>query len=169
MSSVNETERDISNSTRSAVVLVDRPVTRRAAASTLCLTALLCLWTAIFVACLLKRDPGGSSWTWVSGMAVAALFIVIIGSGADFARLSSERYIVTTESIKITSGILRRDARRIPFSSVLDVTANASSSRRLFGLGNITVSIANGNQITFEDVSDSQPRAEILWHLVHKT
>jgi uncharacterized membrane protein YdbT with pleckstrin-like domain len=169
MTSVNETERDTSRSTRGAVVLADRPVTRRAAASTLGLAALLATGAAVFIACLRQKDPGGSSWTWVSGMAVAALLIVLIGSGADFAQLSSERYIVTAESIEITSGILRRDARRIPFSHVLDVTASASFSRRLFGLGNITVSIANGDQITFEDVSDFQTKAEMLWNLVHKT
>ena len=86
-----------------------------------------------------------------------------------YAKLYSERYVVTPEAIEITSGILRRDLRRIPFSNVLDITANASFDRRLFGLGNITVSIANGDTITLEDIADSQTKAETLWKHVHKT
>lgn len=169
MTSVNMTERCTFKSTRSAVVLADRPVTRRAAAYTLGLATLLCACAAIFLACLLQRDPGGSSWTWVSGMSVSAILIVLIGYGAEFATLYSERYLVTTEAIEITSGILRRDSRKIPFSNILDVTANAPFSHRLFGVGNITVSTANGDTITLEDITDSQTKVETLWNLVHKT
>src|SRR5215210_6740085 len=107
MTSINETERCTFKSTRSVVVLADRPITRRAAAYMLGLATLLCVCAAILLACLLQRDPGGSSWTWVSGMAVAGLLIVLIGYGAEFARLYSEQYLVTTEAIEITSGILR--------------------------------------------------------------
>jgi uncharacterized membrane protein YdbT with pleckstrin-like domain len=169
MNRVSETERCTFKSTRSAVVLADRPVTRRTIAYTLCLGALLCVCAAIFLACLLQRDPGGSFWTWVSGIAVAAFLIVFIGYGAEFATLYSERYLVTTEAIEITSGILRCDSRKIPFSKVLDVTANASFSHQLFGVGNITVSTANGDTITLEDITDSQTKAEMIWNLVHKT
>jgi membrane protein YdbS with pleckstrin-like domain len=149
-------------------VLTDRPVIRRATAYTLGLAALALLSGAIFAACMLQSNPGASSWTWASGIATAALLIVTIGQALDLARLYSERYVVTTEAIEITSGILRHDSRKIPFSNILDVTSHSSFDRRLFGIGNITVAIANGDHITLEDVSDPQSKTETLWNLVHK-
>jgi putative membrane protein len=150
-------------------VLVDRPVTRRIAAYILVWVALLCITVIVMAVCLMQRDPLDSSWTWVAGMAIGVLVIALITCGVGYARLYSERYVVTAETIEITSGILRRDARKIPFSRVLDVTTNASFDRRLFGVGNITVAIANGDTVTFEDITDAQTKAETLWQLVRKT
>ncbi|HWT02893.1 MAG TPA: PH domain-containing protein [Pyrinomonadaceae bacterium] len=154
---------------QSGAVLVDRPVTRRAATITLALAAITLTFAALFALCLRQTDPGASSLTWASGIIAGALLVITVGMALDFARLHSERYVVTPDTIEITSGILRRDARKIPFSRVLDVTSNASFDRRLFGLGNITVSIANGDTITIEDITDFQIKAETLWNLVHKT
>jgi uncharacterized membrane protein YdbT with pleckstrin-like domain len=168
MSSVNKTEKDISKSARSAVVLADRPVTRRAAAYTLGLAAIFLICASIFVACMSQNNPMGYDRTWGSGLFTIFFLGLTCAQGLNFARLSSERYVVTGETIEVTSGILRRDARKIPFSRILDITANASIDRRLFSLGNITVSIANGHAITLEDLTDSQAKAETLWNLVHK-
>jgi membrane protein YdbS with pleckstrin-like domain len=152
----------------SEAILVDRPVTRRAAFIVLVLAAITLIFAVLFAFCLMQSNPGASSWTWASGITTSALIIIITGLGLDFARLYSERYVVTADAIEITSGILRRDSRKIPLSNVLDVTSNSSFDRRLFGVGNITVAIANGDRITLEDVSDPQGKAETLWHLVHK-
>jgi membrane protein YdbS with pleckstrin-like domain len=149
-------------------VLMDRPVTRRAVVYALGLGAITLLCAAIFGACMLQSDPGASSWTWASGIASSALMVITIGQSLELARLYSERYVVTTEAIEITSGILRRDSQKIPFSNILDVTSNSSFDRRLFGIGNITVAIANGDHITLEDVSDPQSKTKTLWNLVHK-
>jgi putative membrane protein len=149
-------------------VLIDRPVPRRAAAYTLCLAAILFVCVAIFVANILHNNPLGSDRTWGSGLFSIVFLILTIAQALNLTKLASERYVVTTETIEVTSGILRRDARKIPFSRVLDVTANASFDRRLFGIGNITVSIANGDTITLEDITDSETKAETLWNLVHK-
>jgi putative membrane protein len=154
---------------QSRAVLVDRPVTRRAASITLALAAITLILAALFALCLLQSNPGASSWTWAFGITASALLLVTVGMALDFARLHSERYVVTPDAIEITSGILRRDDRKIPFSRILDVTSNASFDRRLFGIGNITVSIANGDTITLEDITDFQAKAETLWNLVHKT
>jgi membrane protein YdbS with pleckstrin-like domain len=152
----------------SGTVLVDRPVTRRAAFILLALATITFIFAALFALCLLQSNPGASSLTWAFGITTSALLIITIGIGLDFARLYSERYVVTRDAIEITSGILRRDSRKILLSNVLDVTSNNSFDRRLFGVGNITVAIANGDRITLEDVTDSQGKAEILWQLVHK-
>jgi uncharacterized membrane protein YdbT with pleckstrin-like domain len=150
-------------------VFVDRPITRRALAYTLGLAIILCACIVIFAAHMLQSNPAGSDWTWGSGLFTIVFLILTIAQALNLVRLTSERYVVTAETIEITSGILRRDARKIPFSRVLDVTANASFDQRLFGVGNITVSIANGDTITLEDITDSQAKAEPLWNLVHKT
>jgi membrane protein YdbS with pleckstrin-like domain len=153
---------------QSGAVLVDRPVTRRAAFVALALAAVNIVCAALFAVCLLQSDPGASSWTWGFGIATSALLVLTLSMGLEFARLYSERYVVTTEAIEITSGILRRDSRKIPLSNVLDVTSNNSFDRRLFGVGNITVAIANGDRITLEDITAPQDKAETLWQLVHK-
>lgn len=150
-------------------VLIDRPVTSRAAVYTLCLAVILLACVALFALSMLQSDPLGSDRTWGTALFGVVILILTVAQSLNFARLSSERYVVTSETIEVSSGILRRDARRIPFSRVLDVTANASFDRRLFGLGNITVSIANGDTIMLEDITDSQTKAETLWNLVHKT
>lgn len=153
---------------QSRALLVDRPITRRAAFIALALAVVTIVGAAVFSVCLLQSDPGASSWTWVSGIAMSALLIITISMWLDFARLCSVRYVVTPEAIEITSGILRRDSRKIPLSNVLDVTSNSSFDRRLFGVGNITVAIANGHRITLEDVSDPQSKTETLWNLIHR-
>lgn len=150
-------------------VLADRPVTRRAAFIALTLAAITLIFAVLFALCLLQSNPGASSWTWASGIITSVLLVIAIGMGLDFARLYSERYVVTSDAIEITSGILRRDSRKFPLSNVLDVTSNASFDQRLFGVGNIRVSIANGDNITLEDIADPQTKAEILWNLIHKT
>jgi uncharacterized membrane protein YdbT with pleckstrin-like domain len=118
---------------------------------------------------MLQSNPAGSDRTWGAGLFGIVFLILVVVQGLNFARLASERYVVSGETIEITSGILRRDSRKIPLSKVLDVTANASFDRRIFGVGNITVSIANGDTITLEDITDSQTKAETLWNLVHKS
>jgi membrane protein YdbS with pleckstrin-like domain len=134
----------------------------------LVLAAITLIFAALFALCLTQSNPGASSWTWALGMTTSALIIITLGMSLDFARLYSERYVVTSEAIEITSGILRRDSCKIPLSNVLDVTSNNSFDRRLFGVGNITVAIANGDRITLEDVTNPQAKAETLWQLVHK-
>lgn len=150
-------------------VLVDRPITRRALAYALGLAIILFVCAVIFATCMLQSNPAGSDRTWGSGLFTIVFLILTIAQALNLARLASERYVVTAETIEVTSGILRRDARKIPFTRVLDVTANASFDRRFFGLGNVTVSIANGDTITLEDITDSDTKAETLWNLVHKT
>ena len=93
---------------------MDRPVTRRAASITLALAAITLIFAALFALCLAQSDPGASSQTWAFGIATSALLIITVGMALDFARLYSERYVVTTDAIEITSGILRRDSRKIP-------------------------------------------------------
>lgn len=159
-----------SGATRSqpGAVLVDRPITRRARTFVLVSAVMLAICLAVLITCLsLFGWPSVPAWiaTAVSIIMLGPLLIAL----QVYAKLYSERYVVTPEAIEITSGILRRDLRRIPFSNVLDITANASFDRRLFGLGNITVSIANGDTITLEDIADSQTKAETLWKHVHKT
>jgi uncharacterized membrane protein YdbT with pleckstrin-like domain len=149
-------------------VLVDRPVTRRAAVYTLGLAVIFLSCAGVFVFSMLQSNPLGSERTWGSGLFTIVFLILVVAQALDFARLSSERYVVNNETIEVTSGILRRDARKIPVSNILDVTSNASFDRRLFGLGNITISIANGDTITLEDITDSHNKAETLWKLVHK-
>jgi membrane protein YdbS with pleckstrin-like domain len=154
---------------QTAAILTDRPVTRRAAAYMLGLVAILLVCASIFVACLQQSNPPESDRTWASGLFTLFFLGITIAQGLNFARLLSERYMVTVETIEVTSGILRRDARKIPLSRVLDVTSNSSFDQRLFGVGDITLSIANGDTITLEDITDSQTKTETLWNLVHKT
>jgi len=149
-------------------VLTDRPITRRAVVYALGLAVITLSCASIFGVCMLQSNPGASSWTWASGIATAAFLIITIGQALELARLYSERYVVTTDTIEITSGILRRDSQKIPFSNILEVASNSSFNQRLFGLGNITVAIANGDHITLEDVSDPQSKTETLWNLIHK-
>lgn len=149
-------------------VLEDRPITRRAAFIAAGLATITLIFAALLISCLMQSNPGASSWTWAFGIITSVLLIFATGMGLDFARLYSERYVVTSDAIEITSGILRRDSRKFPLSNVLDVTSNATFDRRLFGVGNITVSIANGDRITLEDVTDPQGKAETLWQLVNK-
>jgi membrane protein YdbS with pleckstrin-like domain len=130
-------------------------------------TVMLAVCLAAFIT-LLSLFGWPSVPAWIAAAVCIIMCSPLLLSLEVYAKLYSERYVVTAESIEITSGILRRDLRKIPFSNVLDITSNASFDRRLFGLGNITVAIANGDRITLEDITDSQAKAETLWNLVHK-
>lgn len=153
---------------QTGAILVDRPITRRAAAYTLGLAAILLVCASIFTVGMLQINPLAADRTWGSGLFVLFFLVLTVAQGLNFARLFSERYVVTAESIEISSGILRHDARKIPFSRILDITANSSFDRRIFGVGNITVSIANGDTITLEDIADPHTKADTIWNLVHK-
>jgi membrane protein YdbS with pleckstrin-like domain len=159
-----------SGATRSqpGAVLVDRPITRRARTFVLVAATMLAVCLAVFIT-LLSLFGWPSVPAWIAAVVSIVMLGPLLLSLQVYAKLYSERYVVTPQAIEITSGILRRDLRKIPFSNVLDITSNASFDRRLFGLGNITVSIANGDTITLEDITDSQTKAETLWNLVHKT
>jgi uncharacterized membrane protein YdbT with pleckstrin-like domain len=65
--------------------------------------------------------------------------IGLIQSGVAYIHLRVVEYVVTTQRVRITSGIFSKDIQEIELFRVKDTMARQSFLLRLFGLGTITI------------------------------
>ncbi len=88
---------------------------------------------------------GHQPWSWNVGtleLGLAfgvVLLLALVHSAWLFFRLRAIEYVVTTQRVRIISGIFSKDIQEIELFRVKDTMAHQSFFLRLFGLGTITI------------------------------
>jgi uncharacterized membrane protein YdbT with pleckstrin-like domain/ribosomal protein L40E len=74
------------------------------------------------------------------------------------------RYTLTDSRIEIDEGFISRATRKIPLRAIQDVTVSSTIAQRLFGLGNLVIENANGNddKIVVKNISSPKQYADLL-------
>ncbi|UPM41979.1 PH domain-containing protein [Halocatena salina] len=88
---------------------------------------------------------------------LAALgFVLGVGYGAAYYLVFE--YELTTETFDVTSGVLNRQHREIPFHRIQNIDVTQSLGKRLFGVAVLTVETAGGGstEITLDFVSEEK-------------
>ncbi len=71
------------------------------------------------------------------------VFEILMVSGCWVA-LVTTRYVIQADRIEITSGILVRQSRSVPYDKIVNITGDQSLLQRLFNIGNIFIDTAGG-------------------------
>ena len=77
------------------------------------------------------------SWPWLGF--VALLVVALAHVTLLYFRLRAVEYVVTTQRVRVISGIFSKDIQEIELFRVKDTMAHQSFFLRIFGLGTITV------------------------------
>jgi len=121
-------------------------------------------WTIILVLALFIASAGSDArlgtwglgnWPWVGF--VVLLLLVLAHSAWLFFRLRAIEYVVTTQRVRVISGIFSKDIQEIELFRVKDTMAHQSFFLRVFGLGTITV--VSGDERHPQLVLTAIPRA----------
>jgi membrane protein YdbS with pleckstrin-like domain len=81
----------------------------------------------------------GESHFWSAVIFGAVALIAFIQVAVAYLHLRAVEYVVTTQRVRVVSGIFSKDIQEIELFRVKDTLANQSFFLRLFGLGTITV------------------------------
>jgi membrane protein YdbS with pleckstrin-like domain len=95
---------------------------------------ILILTLIIVVAMVLNES---TFWSLIIFGAVAV--IALINAAVAYLHLRAVEYVVTTQRVRVVSGIFSKDIQEIELFRVKDTMAHQSFFLRLFGLGTITV------------------------------
>ena len=76
---------------------------------------------------------------WISIIVGTIAFVALVNVGIAYFHLKAIHYTVTTQRVRIVSGIFSKDIQEIELFRVKDTMANQSFFLRLFGLGTITI------------------------------
>jgi membrane protein YdbS with pleckstrin-like domain len=94
--------------------------------------------TLVIVGCLVYwKMIDSSMWGLLIFGSVA--LIAAINAGVAYLHLHAVEYVVTTQRVRVVSGIFSKDIQEIELFRVKDTMAYQSFFLRLFGLGTITV------------------------------
>jgi membrane protein YdbS with pleckstrin-like domain len=85
----------------------------------------------VFSAVIIRRDL----WPVLAGLAILALVQIALRN----LRLRAIEYVVTTQRVRIVSGLLNKDIQEIELFRVKDTMVHQWFVQRLFGLGTITI------------------------------
>ena len=75
-------------------------------------------------------------------------------------------YTVTNEHIEEEYGVINKRLRRIPLTSVRDVTHTQNFLQAMFGVSSLTVSPTNGDRVVLSNIKDGKKTREVIWKLV---
>ncbi|EMA36657.1 PH domain-containing protein [Halobiforma nitratireducens] len=101
----------------------------------------LWLWIPVFLVVVLAGvfDPVSGAW-----VPVAAPFGFLFGIGYGVAYYYRFGYEVTTDTVDVSSGVVARRSREIPYRRIQNVDIRQSVFQRLFGLATVSVETAGG-------------------------
>jgi membrane protein YdbS with pleckstrin-like domain len=94
---------------------------------------ILTLFVVYFVGTL------GESLFWSAVIFGVMALVALVNCGAAYVHLRAIEYVVTTQRVRVVSGIFGKDIQEIELFRVKDTMANQSFFLRLFGLGTITI------------------------------
>ena len=93
------------------------------------------LWTLVLVAAVAAGFFRHEAFYLAAGLAVVALG----HCGVCYVRLRAIAYAVTTQRVRVVSGLFSKTIEEIELFRVKDTSAHQSFFQRLFGLGTITI------------------------------
>lgn len=94
-----------------------------------------------------------AQWAWVDlVVTVAALVLLVVGALVPFLDWSATRFVVTTERLVTTEGILVRRRTELVLSPALVVSVHRSVGQRMTGSGDVVVQGAAERPVVFTDV-----------------
>jgi len=119
------------------------------------------LWGTILILTLAALSyvvsTGDCPQAWGLIIFGAVAFIGLINVTVAYLHLRAIEYVVTTQRVRVVSGIFSKDIQEIELFRVKDTMANQSFFLRLFGLGTITV--ISGDERNPRIVLSGVPRA----------
>jgi len=95
-------------------------------------------WTMTVFAALVVAYLLGFHW-WALCVCGAILFFAALHCGIGFLHLRTVEYVVTTQRVRIVSGLLSKSIQEIELFRVKDTMVGQTLFLRLFGLGTITI------------------------------
>jgi membrane protein YdbS with pleckstrin-like domain len=96
---------------------------------------LYAIWTILLLGVLSATVVRFDLWPILLGLAMIALIQIVIRN----LRLRSYEYVVTTQRVRIVSGLFNKNIQEIELFRVKDTMVHQWFFQRLFGLGTITV------------------------------
>jgi len=102
-------------------------------------------WVCILVVALVVALAFGDSQKWSLLLFGIVALLALIQVAWAYFHLHAIEYVVTTQRVRIISGILSKDIQEIELFRVKDTMAHQSFFLRLFGLGTITVISGDAN------------------------
>jgi uncharacterized membrane protein YdbT with pleckstrin-like domain len=115
------------------------------------LVLVLALFVVFYVGAL------GESLFWSAIILGIVALIALINTAVAYLHLRAVEYVVTTQRVRVVSGIFSKDIQEIELFRVKDTMAHQSFFLRLFGLGTIT--ILSGDERQPRIVLSGVPRA----------
>jgi uncharacterized membrane protein YdbT with pleckstrin-like domain len=76
---------------------------------------------------------------WAGIILGAVVVVALINSAVAYFHLRAVEYVVTTQRVRVISGLFSKNIQEIELFRVKDTMANQSFYLRLFGLGTITI------------------------------
>jgi membrane protein YdbS with pleckstrin-like domain len=96
-------------------------------------------WAAILTVALVVAVTLVDSQEWSLILFGIVAFLGLLQIAVAYLHLRAVEYVVTTQRVRVISGIFGKDIQEIELFRVKDTLANQSFFLRLFGLGTITV------------------------------
>jgi len=97
------------------------------------------LLLTLIVVGYLKHRELIDSWTWALAIFGTVALIALVNIAIAYIHLCTVSYVVTTQRVRVLSGIFSKDIQEIELFRVKDTMAHQSFLLRLFGLGTITI------------------------------
>lgn len=96
-------------------------------------------WAIVLVVALAAAVKFGDTQLWSIILFGIVALLAIIQVAVAYLHLHAIEYVVTTQRIRVVSGIFSKDIQEVELFRVKDTMAHQSFFLRLFGLGTITI------------------------------
>jgi membrane protein YdbS with pleckstrin-like domain len=96
-------------------------------------------WSVVLIIALVLAFTVVDSLAWGLGLFGVVAVVGLVQMAASYIHLRSIEYVVTTQRVRIISGIFSKDIQEIELFRVKDTMARQSFFLRLFKLGTITI------------------------------
>lgn len=96
--------------------------------------------------------------------------LFLLGGIVGHLKRNNTIYTLTTEKIKIKTGVIGKAENNIPLSKIQNVASAYSVSQRLFGVGSVVIESAGGRigGIALKDIEKSDEYAKQILDTIHK-
>lgn len=152
------------------------PVPEQVGLRTHPLTAIVqgALWSVGGAVALLGSAVTGDGWgdlgLWIS-LVVAVVGGLLVGLAFGYLSWYFTRYVIDGTELRITSGVLTKASRRIPYERIQSVDIAEPLVARLFGLAELRIEMAGGSQsrtsLRFLELGDVRDLRRVLLARAH--
>ncbi len=99
-------------------------------------------WTVVLLGVLSAVVIRPDLWPVLAGLAFIALLQIVVRN----LRLRSVQYVITTQRVRVVSGLLSKEIQEIELFRVKDTMVQQRFFQRIFGLGTITILSGDAHQ-----------------------